>query len=94
MAKTRKIPQRICVGCREMKNKRELIRIVRTPEGTVEMDLTGKKAGRGTYICPRVECFEEAVKGKRLQKALEQNIPAEVLEMVKEQVKAIDNQPG
>lgn len=93
MAKTRKIPQRMCVGCREMKNKRELIRIVRTPEGTVVMDPTGKKAGRGTYICPTVDCFDEAVKGKRLQKALEQNIPSEVLEMVKQQVEMLGNQP-
>ncbi len=93
MAKTRRIPQRMCVGCREMKNKRELIRIVRTPEGTVVMDPTGKKAGRGTYICPTVDCFDEAVKGKRLQKALEQNIPSEVLEMVKQQVEMLGNQP-
>ncbi|HPF43261.1 MAG TPA: YlxR family protein [Syntrophomonadaceae bacterium] len=94
MAKIRKIPQRMCVGCREMKNKRELLRIVRTPEGNIVMDLTGKKAGRGTYICPSIECFNEAVKGKRLQKALEQNIPSEVLETVKQQVEALNNQPG
>lgn len=90
MAKTRKIPLRMCVGCRQMKNKRELIRIVRTPEGTIEMDLTGKKAGRGTYICATIECLNEAIKGKRLNKALENNIPQEVLEILKQQVEAIN----
>ncbi|NLB53071.1 MAG: YlxR family protein [Syntrophomonadaceae bacterium] len=90
MAKTRKIPLRMCVGCREMKNKRELIRIVRTPEGNVEMDLTGKKAGRGTYICPVMECLDEAIKGKRLQKALEHNIPSEVIETIKQQVEGMN----
>lgn len=90
MAKTRKIPLRMCVGCRQMKNKRELIRIVRTPEGTIEMDLTGKKAGRGTYICSTVECLNEAVKGKRLNKALENNIPQEVLEILKQQVEGLN----
>lgn len=91
MAKTRKIPLRMCAGCRQMKNKRELIRIVRTPEGKVEMDLTGKKSGRGTYICPAVECLNEAIKGKRLQKALEHNIPQEVLALLKQQVEGMTN---
>ncbi len=52
MSKVRKIPQRMCVGCREMKNKRDLIRVVRTPEGNIEIDPTGKKSGRGAYLCP------------------------------------------
>lgn len=86
MNKPRKIPQRMCVGCREMRNKRELIRIVRTPQETVEMDTTGKKAGRGAYICPNSDCFSEAVKGKRLQKALNKDIPADVLERIKLQI--------
>lgn len=86
MNKPRKIPQRMCVGCREMRNKRELIRIVRTPQETIEMDTTGKKAGRGAYICPDLNCFGEAVKGKRLQKALNQEIPADVLEIIKTQI--------
>lgn len=86
MNKPRKIPQRMCVGCREMRNKRELIRIVRTPQETIEMDTTGKKAGRGAYICPSDVCFSEAVKGKRLQKALNQEIPADVLEIIKLQI--------
>ena len=86
MNKPRKIPQRMCVGCREMRNKRELIRIVRTPQENIEMDTTGKKAGRGAYICPDLTCFGEAVKGKRLQKALNQEIPADVLEIIKTQI--------
>jgi len=76
----------MCVGCREMKNKRELIRIVRTIDGHVELDLTGKKAGRGAYVCPQAECLDLAVKGKRLQKALEQEISRELLDIIKEQL--------
>lgn len=86
MTKPRKVPQRMCVGCREMRNKKELIRIVRTPQETVEMDNTGKRSGRGAYICPEINCFNEAVKGKRLQKALNQEIPADVLETIKAQI--------
>lgn len=86
MGKMRKLPQRMCVGCREMKNKKELIRIVRTPEGAIEVDRTGKKAGRGAYICPTPECLKQAVKGKRLQKALEKEIPAELLQMIIQEV--------
>lgn len=86
MAKTRKIPQRMCVGCREMKNKKELTRVVRTPQGSIEIDRTGKKPGRGAYICPELECLQQAFKGKRLQKALEQDIPEELLETLKDQI--------
>lgn len=86
MTKTRKIPQRMCVGCREMKNKRELLRVVRTPEGQIDFDPTGKKAGRGAYICPQIDCLNTAVKGKRLQKALENDIPVEVIETLREKL--------
>ncbi|NLT20940.1 MAG: YlxR family protein [Syntrophomonadaceae bacterium] len=86
MVKPRKIPQRMCVGCREMKNKKELIRIVRTPDGQIEMDITGKKAGRGAYICPSNECLAEATRGKRLQKALEHEIAPEVLATIKQKI--------
>lgn len=83
MAKVRKIPQRMCVGCREMKNKKELIRIVRTPEGEVLIDKTSKKSGRGAYVCASSNCLDQAIKGKRLQKALETDIPEEVIEALK-----------
>ncbi|HPF21506.1 MAG TPA: YlxR family protein [Syntrophomonas sp.] len=87
MAKVRKIPQRMCVGCREMKNKRDLIRVVRTPEGSIEVDLTGKKSGRGAYLCNNPECLAQAVKGKRLQKALEHEISNDILDIIKTQLK-------
>lgn len=78
MSKVRKIPQRMCVGCREMKNKKALIRIVRTPEEQIVIDSTGKKAGRGAYICPDPQCFKIAIKGKSLEKALERRVPEDV----------------
>jgi predicted RNA-binding protein YlxR (DUF448 family) len=65
-----RVPQRTCVSCRETAAKRGLVRLVRTPEGTVEIDETGKKAGRGAYLCPRLECWQEALKKERLAKAL------------------------
>ncbi|MDD2585213.1 MAG: YlxR family protein [Syntrophomonadaceae bacterium] len=89
MAKTRKIPQRMCVGCREMTRKKELIRVLRTPEGDIEIDTTGKKAGRGAYLCPQLECFTKAVKGKSLQKALNQEVPREVIDILRKQIEAI-----
>lgn len=82
MAKVKKIPMRMCVGCKEMKTKKELIRIVRTPENTIEIDRTGKRAGRGAYLCSSKECLQKAIKGKRLEKCLEQQIPPEVLETI------------
>lgn len=87
MPKERKIPQRMCVGCREMKNKKELIRVVRTPEGSVEMDATGKRSGRGAYICNDPECLNLAVKGKRLQKALQHEVAEDVLNLIRGQLK-------
>jgi uncharacterized protein len=82
MIKKRKIPMRICVGCREQKPKKELVRIVRTPEQQVVLDLTGKKAGRGAYICPTEECFRKAVKGKRLEKSLDVPFSSELAEEI------------
>lgn len=65
MMKTKKIPMRMCLGCGEMKPKRELIRVVKSKEGDISLDLTGKKSGRGAYICKSVECFEKARKFER-----------------------------
>jgi len=79
LPKVKKIPQRMCVGCHGMKPKKELIRIVRTPQDTVEIDSTGKRSGRGAYICPQKECLQKAIKGKRLEKALEKPISKEML---------------
>jgi len=82
MIKKRKIPMRICIGCREQKPKKELVRIVRTPEQQVVLDLTGKKAGRGAYICSTEECFRKAVKGKRLEKSFDMSISSELTEEI------------
>ena len=71
----KKIPERKCVGCGDTKPKKELIRIVRTPEGEIEVDTTGKKNGRGAYICPEEECLKEAFKKKRLEGSLKKQIP-------------------
>lgn len=81
--KIRKIPQRMCVGCQEMKEKRALIRVVRTPEEEYIIDTTGKKSGRGAYICSSLECFNKALKNKGFNKAFKANIPNEILENLK-----------
>lgn len=74
----KKVPMRSCCGCREKKPKRELIRVVRSPEGEVSFDITGRKAGRGVYICPDKACLLKAIKSKALSRALECEIPEEV----------------
>jgi len=79
----RRVPQRTCVGCMEVKGKKELIRVVKTPEGAVEVDPTGKRAGRGAYLCPNTNCLDKAVKGKRLEKALGVEIGGDVVERVR-----------
>jgi len=76
--KPKKIPQRMCLGCKEMKNKKDLFRIVRTPDGQIILDLTGKKSGRGAYLCRSEECIARACKEKRLEKALECQVPPEI----------------
>ena len=91
MARMRKVPLRMCVGCREMKIKKELIRIVRTPAGVIELDKTGKKSGRGAYVCPNLHCFRKAVKSKGIHKALEQEIPAEVLNHIESQIAGLNS---
>ena len=74
----KKIPQRQCMGCRERKAKRELIRVVRGTDGTVSLDFSGKMNGRGAYICPDPECLKKAQKAKSLERALEVPIPEDV----------------
>ncbi|MBQ2758910.1 MAG: YlxR family protein [Clostridia bacterium] len=76
----RKIPMRKCTGCNEMKPKKELVRIVKSPEGEISVDLTGKKNGRGAYICHDIKCLNSAQKAKRLERAFECSIPEEVYE--------------
>ncbi len=74
----KKIPQRQCMGCRERMDKRQLIRVVRTPEGEVKLDFSGKLSGRGAYICPKKECLQKAQRSKALDRSLEVTIPQEV----------------
>lgn len=88
----RKIPLRHCTGCGEEKPKKELVRVVRSPSGEVSLDLTGKKPGRGAYICPRAACLAKARKAKRFENAFGTAIPAEVFALMEEQVAAVEKE--
>ena len=87
----KKIPQRQCMGCRERKAKREMIRVVRTPEGAVNQDFGGKMNGRGAYICPDSECLKKVQKSKALERSLEIPIPDEVFERLSKEMEAGNN---
>lgn len=87
MQKPRKLPQRQCLGCREMKNKKDLIRAVRSPEGEISLDFKGKKPGRGAYVCPQAECLRKARKSRALERAFSAAIPPEVYEQLEEQMR-------
>ena len=87
--KTKKIPMRRCIGCKVSKPKKELLRIVRTPEGEIVLDATGKLNGRGAYICPDESCFGEALKKGRLSGALETEVSAETIEKLKSGLKEL-----
>ncbi|MCH5324407.1 MAG: YlxR family protein [Eubacterium sp.] len=84
----RKIPQRKCAGCEQMKEKKQLIRVVHTPEDEFLLDLTGKKSGRGTYICKSRECFEAARKKRGLERSLKCAVPPEVYDRLLEQLES------
>ena len=86
MQKPRKIPQRMCVGCREKRDKKDLLRVVRTPEGEILLDGRGKVSGRGAYVCSDVACLKKARKSKALERALETGIPDEVYEALERQM--------
>ena len=83
-------PQRTCLGCRTSKDKNELIRIVRSPEGTVSCDLTGKANGRGAYICPDSACLAKAVKSRALSRALKTEIPEDVISRLTREIGGAD----
>ena len=87
--KPRKIPQRQCVGCREMKEKKALLRIVRTPEGEILLDGTGKKSGRGAYVCHDPACLKRARKSRALERAFETAIPPEVYDALEAQMEGL-----
>ena len=78
----KKIPMRMCIGCGEMKPKKELIRVVKSPEGEIALDFTGKKAGRGAYLCRSQECLTQAQKSRRLEKNFSCRVDAEVYEVM------------
>ena len=82
----KKIPQRQCMGCRERKDKRDMIRVVRAPSGTVSLDFSGKAQGRGAYICPNTECLKKALRSKSLDRSLEVTIPEEVYERLEKEM--------
>lgn len=84
--RVRKIPERMCVGCGEMRPKKELIRVVRSPQGEVSIDPTGKQSGRGAYLDPRAECLEKALKSKRLERNLAVPLPPEVADQLRAQL--------
>ena len=84
--KPKKIPMRMCVGCREMKPKRELIRVVRSPEGEVSMDPVGKKPGRGAYVCRSVDCLKRAIKQRQLERQLEVQLTPEVAQALQDTI--------
>ena len=87
-----KIPMRKCTGCREMKNKKEMIRVLKTAEDEIVLDATGKKNGRGAYICFSRECLEKAKKNHGLERSLKAAIPDEVYENLEKEFEAIENQ--
>ena len=86
----KKIPMRMCTGCREMKPKRDLIRVVKTPEGEIKLDRTGKLNGRGAYICKKAECLKKAEKSNALARAFEMKIDAEIYERLGEELSSVE----
>ena len=86
MVKQKKLPMRMCSGCQQHKQKKELVRVLRTPEGEITVDLTGKKSGRGAYLCPDTACLKLARKAKRLERSLSCAIPDEVYERLEEEL--------
>lgn len=90
MGSVKKVPMRKCIGCGEMKNKKEMMRVIRTPENEIVLDATGKKNGRGAYLCFSRECLEKAVKSRGLERSLKVPIPREVLESLEKELEAIE----
>ena len=88
----KKIPLRQCIGCGEMKSKKEMIRVIKTAEGEILLDATGRKNGRGAYLCPSMECFKKAVKGRGLERSFKMAIPREVYETLEKEMGHADRQ--
>ena len=92
MATKKKTPLRQCTGCREMKSKKEMIRVLKTPENEIVLDATGRKNGRGAYVCLSQECLDKAVKSRGLERSLKMAVPAEVYEDLKKELSKIEKQ--
>ena len=86
----KKIPMRQCLGCREMRPKRELMRVVRSPEGEIGLDFRGKAPGRGAYVCRDVQCLKKAIKARALERALSVQIPREIYQRLEKEMEAGD----
>lgn len=87
----KKIPLRMCSGCGEMKSKKEMIRVLKTPEGEIFIDATGKKNGRGAYICNSVDCLQKAIKTKGLERSLKVSIPKEIVETLEKELVLLES---
>lgn len=85
-APVKKVPMRMCIGCREHKPKKELIRVVKAPDGEISIDFRGKKSGRGAYVCNDMTCLEKAIKTRQLERAFSCPIPPEIVEKLKEEL--------
>ena len=85
----KKVPLRQCIGCQEMKSKKEMIRVIKTAEDEIMLDATGRKNGRGAYLCPSMECFKKAVKGKGLERSFKMAIPKEVYETLEKEMEEL-----
>ena len=92
--KEKKVPMRMCVGCREMKPKKELIRVVRSPEGAVSVDTTGRKPGRGAYVCRGAECLKRALRQRQLERAFECPLDDAVKESLLNEISALEGTNG
>ena len=90
MAAEKKIPMRQCLGCREMKPKRELVRVVRSPAGEIGLDFRGKAPGRGAYVCRDAQCLKKAIRAKALERAFSAQIPSEIYERLEQEMEAGD----
>ena len=91
MSNNKKIPMRKCVGCQEMKSKKEMLRVIRTQEGEFLLDATGKKNGRGAYLCPSSECRGKAIRQKGLERSFKQAIPEDVYEMLEREMSELES---
>lgn len=92
MSTTKKIPMRKCVGCQEMKPKKEMLRVLKTADNEFVLDATGKRNGRGAYLCFSKACLEAAIRGKGLERSFKQAIPAEVYENLKKELEQLENE--